>query len=107
MAASRRDSTSVRDTLRALAQTDVPRVRTVEHIYFVVAFQTSPASGLSGRVSPSHSEASSGVSKVLTLIPRFRATVSPNLRGSRRGSWITNANCGSLGIRDLATRLIV
>src|SRR5207342_2902589 len=42
----------------------------------------------------SHSIASSGVSKTLTIIPRFTATVSPNRAGSRRGSRITYANRG-------------
>ena len=34
----------------------------------------------------SHWKASSGLWNVLTFIPRFTATVSPNLRGSRNGS---------------------
>lgn len=68
--------------------------------------QASPPPGLLGGVSSSHWKASSGVSKTFTFIPRFTATVSPNLRGSRRGSFITYANRGPRGIRYSAISLL-
>ena len=44
----------------------------------------------------SHSIASSGFPKTLTIIPLFTATVSPNLVLSRRGSCRTYANRGTI-----------